>query len=372
MNLRLIMLLGAVLLVFVAVFGLQKLQSEGLNDFLDNMPIPAVSVSVAEVEPMNWANYLAAVGSARAVNGTQLTTQSAGLVTEIRFNSGDQVKKGQILLLLDDDTDRSELQALVAAAELARADHERISRLFDQGSVSKADLDRAKAQADQTRGQLASQQSRVSLKTVRAPFDGTLGIRLVNVGEYLAPGTAVVSVQQLDPIYVDFNLPEQQLSQVHLGQTIEAGFDAWPGQQFEGTVTAIEPAIDRGTRNFRVQATLRNGDQRIRPGMFSRVALDLGSADDVLAVPQTAISYNPYGNAVFVVVEKEEGEGLIVKRRFVRTGRTVGDFVAVVEGLSAGERVATSGLLRLSNDSAVEISDELPLEPSLAPTPNNS
>lgn len=375
MNLKILFTLIGLIVLFLLVFVVQAMMRMGMNQFFDNMPMPAATITVAEAETAAWARGISAVGTARAVNGTQLTTEAAGIVTEIRFTSGDTVEKGQILLRLDDDTDRAELQSLRAAAELARLDLDRTERLHRQGSVSKAELDRAKSQADQASGALNAQQARVNQKTIRAPFSGQLGIRQVDLGEYLSPGTPVVSLQQLDPVYLEFNLPEQRLADIRLDMTVRAEVDAWPGETFEGRVTAIEPGINPGTRNFMIQATLDNPEQKLRAGMFARVTLDLGDADEVVAIPQTAVSYNPYGNAVFVIVENEGNNGephLTVNRRFVRTGRTLGDMVAVLEGLEPGDRVATSGLLKLNNNATVKISDEAQPPASTTPTPDNS
>ncbi|AJD49982.1 RND family efflux transporter MFP subunit [Isoalcanivorax pacificus W11-5] len=375
MNKRFIIVIAACVVVFGGVFALQMMLRKGMNDFFDNMPMPAASVTAAEAQSFTWERGISAVGTARAVNGTQLTTQAAGIVTEIRFNSGDMVKKGDILLRLDDATDRAELQALRAAAELSRLELERTRRLQNQGSVSKAELDRAQSQYDQAQGSLNTQEARVAQKTIRAPFDGQLGIRQVDLGEYVAAGAPVVSVQQLSPIYIEFSLPEQRLSELALDLEVDVTVDAWPDDTFTGSITAIEPGIDRSTRNFTAQATLANEDGKLRSGMFARVNVDLGEAEEVLAVPQTAISYNPYGNAVFVIVEKQNDAGetqLVVNRRFVRTGRTRGDYVAIVEGLEEGDRIATSGLLKLNNNATVTISEDVNLDPQLEPTPDNT
>ena len=375
MNLKILFTLIGLIVLFLLVFAVQAVMRMGMNAYFDNMPMQVATITAAEAETAAWARGISAVGTARAVNGTQLTTEAAGIVTEIRFTSGDTVEKGQILLRLDDDTDRAELQSLRAAAELARLDLDRTERLHRQGSVSKAELDRAKSQADQASGALNTQQARVNQKTIRAPFSGQLGIRQVDLGEYLSPGTPVVSLQQLDPVYLEFNLPEQRLADIRLDMTVRAEVDAWPGETFEGRVTAVEPGINPGTRNFMIQATLDNPEQKLRAGMFARVTLDLGDADEVVAIPQTAVSYNPYGNAVFVIVENEGNNGephLTVNRRFVRTGRTLGDMVAVLEGLEPGDRVATSGLLKLNNNATVKISDEAQPPASTTPTPDNS
>lgn len=375
MNKRMILMLLACVVVFGGVFGVQAMINKGMNDFFDDMPMPAVSITVADAEEDTWPVRLSAVGTAKAVNGTQLTTEAAGIVNKINFRSGEQVKAGQTLITLDDEADRAQLKALKAAAELAKAELERTQRLHRQGSASKAELDRAISQADQAVGNLTSHEARIAQKNIKAPFDGQLGIRLVNLGEFLSPGTPVVSLQQLSPIYVDFKLPESNLKALAVGQTITVTVDAWPDATFEGKVTAIEPGIDAATRSIKVQAEIENEDFKLRPGMFARVQLDLGADESVVVIPQSAVSFNPYGNAVFVVVDSEDNNGTaqkVVKRRFVRTGRTQGDYITILEGIEPGDTVATSGLLKLNNDTVIKISDEVNMEASKNPTPNNT
>ncbi len=375
MNKRMILMLLACIVVFGGVFGVQAVINKGINDFFDDMPVPPVSITVAEAEEDTWPVRLSAVGTAKAVNGTQLTTEVGGIVKSINFKSGDHVEAGDVLITLDDDADRAQLKALRAAAELAKVELERTQRLHRQGSASKAELDRATSQADQAIGNLTSHEARIAQKTIKAPFDGQLGIRLVNLGEFLSPGAPVVSLQQLSPIYVDFKLPENHLNALEVGQHITATVDAWPGLTFEGEVSAIEPGIESGTRSIKVQAEIANEEMQLRPGMFARVQLSLGEDEEVIMVPQSAVSFNPYGNAVFVVVDGEDKNGetqKIVKRRFVRTGRTQGDYVTILEGLEPGEVVATSGLLKLSNDAVVTISDEVDMDASKQPTPDNT
>lgn len=375
MNKRMILMLLACVIVFGGVFGVQAMINKGMNDFFDDMPMPAVSITVADAEEDSWPLHLSAVGTARAVNGTQLTTEAAGIVNKINFSSGDQVKAGQTLVTLDDQADRAQLKALRAAVALSKAELERTQRLHRQGSASKAELDRATSQADQATGNLTSQEARIAQKTIKAPFDGQLGIRLIDLGEFLSPGVPVVSLQQLSPIYVDFKLPEGNLNALEVGQNISATVDAWPDTTFEGKVTAIEPGVDASTRSIKVQAEIDNEDLQLRPGMFARVQLSLGEEENVVMIPQSAVSFNPYGNAVFVVAESEGRDGeaqQIVKRRFVRTGRTVGDYIAILEGLEPGDTVATSGLLKLSNDTVIKISNEVEMEASKNPTPDNT
>lgn len=374
MNKRMILMLIACLVVFGGVFGVQAMINKGMNEYFDDMPMPAVSITVADAKKDSWPLRLSAVGTASAVNGTQLTTEVAGIVNKINFQSGDHVEAGQTLITLDDETDRAELTALRAAAALAKAELERTQRLHRQGSASKAELDRATSQADQATGNLTSQEARIAQKNIKAPFAGQLGIRLVNLGEFISPGTPVVSLQQLSPIYVDFKLPENHLSTLSVGQEVTVTADAWP-DNFIGKVTAIEPSIDAATRNIKVQAEIDNPEFKLRPGMFTRVLLSTGADEEVLMIPQSAVSFNPYGNAVFVVVEEEGRNGevqQIVKRRFIRTGRTRGDFITVLAGLAEGDTVATSGLLKLNNDTVVKISDEVEMNASINPTPDNT
>jgi len=375
MNKRMILMLLACIVIFGGVFGVQKMLDDGINDFFDNMPMPAATITTEEAQTTRWPVRLNAVGTAEAINGTLLTTQAAGIIEKIGFQSGDTVNEGDVLLQLENKTDKAQLRALRAAVSLADADFKRTQNLHSRGSASKAELDRARSQADQAAGNLASQESLIAQKTIRAPFSGELGIRQVNLGEFLSPGAPVVSLQQIAPIYINFKVPENRLQSLHVGQTVSATVDAAPGETFTGKITAIEPGIDAATRSINVQAEIANEEKNIRPGMFARVQVSLGDDEEVTVVPQTAVSYNPYGNAVFVVAKANndsDEEELVVKRRFVKTGRTLGDFVAITEGLKAGETVATSGLLKLSNDTRVNISDEVELSPQERPEPDNS
>ena len=370
----LIMLFGCALL-FGLIFGFKAIGSYFMNQFFDAMPMPPATITAAQAKPQSWPRTLNAVGNVRAVNGTSLTNETAGIVTEINFRSGDLVSAGTVLLRLDDDTDRAELESLRAAAALARQDLERTERLQRQGSVSESELDRARSQHDQARAQYRAQQARVEQKSLRAPFDGELGIRQVDLGQYLTPGTAIVNLQQLDPVFINFSLPEQRLAVVRTELDVQASVDAWPNERFTGRITALEPGINPATRNFQLQASFENTERKLRPGMFARVMIDLGERDEVLAIPQTAVSFNPYGNAVYVISERQTDDGetqSIVNRRFVRTGQRRGDMIAVLEGLEPGDRVATSGLLKLGNDRVVRITEEGEPGTELSPQPDNS
>lgn len=376
MKLRMILMLVGVIVVFGGIFGFKAVGNYFMNDFFDNMPMPTASVTAAEVYEDHWVPSTEAVGSFVAVDGAELAVEIGGTVTGIHFENGQAVEEGQRLVSLDVDVDEAELERLQAAARLAELEQARFERLFRQNSVSEADLQRAQSESAQAEAAVRSQQARVRQKAVRAPFDGVAGIRRVNVGQYVSPGMPVVAVQSLDPIYLNFSLPEQRLAQVLAGQHLTVDVDAFPDMQFEGEISAIEPRVSESTRTFEVQATFANEDGLLRPGMFGRVRLDTGATQTVKVIPQTAVQFNPYGNAVFVINENgdgENGDGLRVNQRLIRTGRTRGDMIAVLEGLEVGERIATSGLLKLRNDAPVVISENGDAQPSaeLEPQPEN-
>ena len=378
MSKRMILMLVACVVVFGLVFGLKGFLNFGMNQFFDNMPMPPATITATEAKSDEWVLALDAVGTVRAVNGVEVTTQVAGEVEKIHFNSGDEVQKGAALVSLDARADSAQLKALEAAARLAEQEYERFQTLFKQGSISRSELDRRQSERDQAIATANAQRERVAQKTIRAPFSGKLGIRQVDLGQYLNPGNAVVTLQLLNPIYVNFSLPERDQSLLQPGLAVRATLSAMPDDVFTGEISAIEPGVDSATRNFNVQATFRNDEQKLRPGMFARVSIRLADSEQVVVVPRTAIQYAPYGNSVYVITEKEEvaeaeeaegseGEGteeakeptLIVKRRFVKTGSERGDLVAVIDGLKAGERVATSGLLKLRNESTVIINNAI-------------
>lgn len=377
MSKRMIIMLILCAVVFGGIFGIKAMFTKGMNEAINNSPIPASSVTTATAKEDSWATSLEAVGTVRAVNGVAVTTQIAGAVQKIHFNSGDQVKQGDVLVTLDSGTDAAQLKALSAAAKLGELEYERFFRLYKQGSVSQSELDRKRSERDQAAATADAQREKVSQKTLRAPFDGQLGIRQVDLGQYLNPGDAVVTLQQLNPIYVNFALPEQMLSSIATGLNVQVALAAFPNQTFNGTITAVEPGVEAATRNFNIQAQLNNDEQNLRPGMFADVRIALSQEDAVVVVPRTAIAYAPYGNAVYVINDTgekdEEGKPkLTVKKRFVKLGPIRGDLIAIIEGLEPGEKVASSGLLKLRNDAPVfEENDVMPADDA-TPNPVNS
>lgn len=386
-GLRLFVVLLVTAVLFGGVFLAKALMGRGMNEFFDNMPQPAVAITTFDAEAQAWATPLDAVGTLVAVNGTDVTTEAGGVVRRLSFEPGQPVRAGTVLVELNTDNELAVLRASEAAAKLAAVQRDRWQALGRDQLVSQAEVEERGTQAATAQADVEAQRALIAQKTIRAPFDGVLGIRKVNLGQFLSPGTPIVSLQQLDPIFVDFSLPEQQLPMISEGATVQVAIDALPDQRFEGRITAIEPAVDAGTRNFMVQATLANPDGALRPGAFARVSLAVGGEQQVVVIPQTAVSFNPYGNAVYVVSERPadaegksaaaspEGETggptLIVRQRFITTGATRGDLIAVTEGLKPGERVATSGLLKLRNDAVVTINNRVQPSADDAPTPQN-
>ena len=382
--LRWLLMLVGVVVVFGGVFFVKGFFAKQTNNFFDNMPQPAVAVSTYDAKTERWSSSGAAVGTFVAVNGTDVTTEAGGVVRSIEFDAGQPVAAGAVLVRLNTANEDATLKALQASAQLARVQADRWQKLSRDQLVSKDDAQQKLTAAATAQAQVEAQRALVAQKTIRAPFSGVLGIRKVNLGQYVAPGAAVVSLQQLDPIYLDFSLPEQEIGKMVVGTRIRASVDALPGQVFEGEVTAIEPQVDANTRNFKVQATLPNPDRAVRPGGFAKVGFDLGGARDVVVIPQTAVSFNPYGNAVFVVskVKRKPGEKdmqgkpltgdkFVVTQRFVKTGATRGDLIAVTDGLKPGEQVVTSGLLKLRNDAEVTINNDVQPSADARPSVEN-
>lgn len=374
---RMFWMLLVVALVFGAIFFVKWYGAKMTNQYFDSMPQPPATVSATAAREQSWSQGLEAVGTLDAVNGAEVTTESGGVIRAIHFTPGQAVKKGTVLVELNTANEQATLASLESAAKLAAVQRDRYRELAQQKLVARADVDERNTTAASAQAQVAAQRALIAQKTVRAPFDGILGIRKVNIGQFINPGDPIVSLQSLDPIFLNFTLPEQNLGNVKEGLRVHATLDALPGRTFEGRVTAIEPNVDPDTRNFAVQATLDNPDKLLRPGSFAHVAFDVGSAQKVIVVPQTAISFNPYGNSVYVIEKapppkageepaqappgapQQNGPQLVVQQRFIKTGATRGDLIAVTEGLKPGDRVATSGLLKLRNGAAVTINNKV-------------
>ncbi|KAF1711723.1 efflux RND transporter periplasmic adaptor subunit [Pseudoxanthomonas sacheonensis] len=381
---RLFWMLLLALVVFGGVFGIKAMMAKQTNAFFDSMPQPASAVTDFAAKKEQWADAEESVGTFVAINGTDVTTEAGGIVRELSIKPGQPVKAGTVLVQLNTTNEVAVLRSLEAAAKLAVVQRDRWRALGKDKLVSQAEVEERATTAATTLAQAEAQRALIAQKTIRAPFSGVLGLRKVNLGQYVNPGDPIVSIQSLDPIFLDFSLPEQRMGQVLEGTLIRATVDALPGQAFEGKVTAIEPLVDTNTRNFKVQATLPNPENNLRPGTFAHVNFDTGGLREVVVIPQTAVSFNPYGNAVYVISQvprgKDEkdmqgkpltGNKLIVKQRFIKTGATRGDLIAVTSGLKPGERVATSGLLKLRNDAEVTVNNKVQPTANAAPTPEN-
>jgi membrane fusion protein (multidrug efflux system) len=360
--------------LFVILAGIRFLQVRKMMS--TPFMMPPDTVTTAQAREDTWAPSLKAVGSLAAVEGTTLSNELAGTVTKIAFESGAHVKKGDLLVQLDASAEVAQLASAAAAAEWARINLKRAQELRTQNSNSQSDLDSADAQAKQAEASVANLESAVAKKTITAPFDGRIGIRTVNLGQYLPAGTAIVSLQSLDPIYADFSLPQQQLADLAPGLSVHVTSDALPGQIVDGKITAIDPQVDDATRNVQVQATLDNHDEKLRPGMFANVAVELPAKNTVLIIPETAVLATPYGDSVFIVDEAKDPQtgkvGKVLRQQFVQLGVTRGDFVAVVSGLKPDETVVTSGVFKLRNKEPVIVDNTLAPNAQLAPKPADS
>ena len=303
-----LMLLGAIV-VFGGVFGFKAFFAKKTNEFFDNMPQSAVAISAATASAQRWSAGGESVGTLVAVNGTDVTTEAGGVVRSIAFEAGQPVSQGAVLVRLNTDNEEAQLKALETSAKLAAVQAQRWQALGKDKLVSLDDVQQRVAAAANARAQVEAQRALIARKTIRAPFSGVLGIRKINLGQYLAPGDAIVTLQQLNPIYLDFTLPEQMIGTLVKGGKINASVDALPGQHFSGEITALDPLVDASTRNFKAQATLQNPGNALRPGSFAKVSFELGAEHDVVVIPQTAVSFNPYGNAVFVITAEKRKSG---------------------------------------------------------------
>lgn len=370
MNKRMIVILSATVLVFGGTMAAKLVGNRMMNTYLNNMPEMPVTVSSTEVSEQQWTRQVTAVGTLAAVNGANLTTEVAGIIDQIHFDSGSEVKAGDAIISLVSATDEAELASLEAAARLAELERDRVKSLFTRKSISEAEFDRRETELAQARANALARRSKLEQKTLRAPYDGRLGIRKVNIGQFVAAGDPMIALQSLDPVHLNFNLPEQWYREVDTGLAVRVAVDALGPAGFKGKITAIEPTIDSNTRNFAVQATLANPKKILRPGMFARVQLNLGEPHSVLTVPRAAINFNPYGNSVFILSKDKDGK-IRAQQRLIQTGELRGDVIAVTEGLAVGEIIASSGLLKLRNGSLVTIDNSVVPEASTAPTPEN-
>jgi len=370
---RMIILIALIAVVITAFFFYKKHQmTSGMAAMMASFKPPVVST--AKVTSQEWQPNFSAVGSLRAVNGADLSSEVSGIVESLSFESGSEADKDAVLVQLRAEDDIAKLHALQANQNIAQINYDRDVKQLKAQAVAQAVVDTDKATLDNTKAQTAAQQALVDKKTIRAPFAGRLGIRLVDIGQFVNPGTAIVTLQQLDPIYIDFPLPEQAMPLIKLGQNITLNTDAYPDQKFNGKITAINSRIDEATRNIVVRATLDNADHKLLPGMFGNVMVDSGAPVKYLTLPQTAVVYNTYGSTVYLVKKNDDGDGkqppFKVQQSVVVTGDTRGDQVAVTSGVKEGEEVVSSGQVKLRNGMGVSINNDVQPADDAAPTPH--
>ncbi|MDP4858404.1 MAG: efflux RND transporter periplasmic adaptor subunit [Desulfobacterales bacterium] len=373
---RIIITIVGLMVVVGILGGIKGLQIKRMIAQGKQFSPPPEPVTTAVARKETWESLLTAVGSLEAVQGVIVTAELSGKVERIGFEPGTKVKTGDLLVQQDISAENAQLRAAEASLTLAKIDLERKSKLLAQKTISRSEYDNAEAQYKQAAAQADNIRAAIKKKTIRAPFDGRLGIRLVNVGQVLKEGDAIVSLQSIDPIFVNFSLPQQQLAQVTSGLTVQVTTDALPGQVVAGKITAINPQVDAATRNIQMQATVANPEERLRPGMFVNVAVVLPARKDVLAIPATAVLYAPYSDSVFVVEEKKEEKngqpGQVVRQKFVRLGEKKGDYVAIVSGLEEGDTVVSTGVFKLRNGQSVVVDNAVTPEFKLNPKPEES
>jgi len=363
-----LVLLGA---VFGGLFGWKYYQAQLQQQKMAAKEPPPVTVTTTEAVTTEWQPELKAVGTLRAVKGVTVSPEVAGRVTGIDFRSGEQVAEDDLLVTLNTDTEEAEVRRLQAEKDLAETQLRRQRELLRRDQTSQSAVDEATAQVKSLTAQIDRERSLIAKKRIRAPFEGVIGIRHVDLGEYVSPGASLVTLQALQPLYVDFNLPQQQLDQVREGLTVHLTVDTYSGRRFTGKVSAIDPEVAQETRNFAVRATLPNAEERLRPGMFADVAVQLPRQEEVVTLPQTAIVSNPFGDSVFLVQPGEGEESSTVTKRFVRTGARRGDQVAISQGVEPGQTVVTSGQLKLQESAAIRVNNEVTPDNDPSPTPPN-
>jgi membrane fusion protein (multidrug efflux system) len=372
---RMIVMLILVGLLLFLLVGWNVMGKIGMKKFMASMKEPPQTVSATKAEYSEWQPVQTAVGSLRAVRGADLALEVAGVVAAVHLKSGDDVKAGQPLLDLIDADEAAQLKQLKANAALANVTFDRAKRQMDVEAISKADYDAATADLKAKQAAVAQQEAVVAKKHLSAPFDGRAGIITLSKGAYVSAGTTVTTVQQLDPLYVDFFVPQRHLGLLKIGQKVTLGLDAFGGKSFEGSVNAVDPKVDGDTRNVKVEATVPNPDRLLLPGMFADVSVDVGEKKRQLTLPQTAVTFNPYGETVFVVhrTGKKDDTGQpempTAQQVFVTTGDRRGDQVAIVTGVKEGDEVVTSGQLKLKNGTPLIIDNSVSPPNSPNPTP---
>jgi len=368
--------LAAVVVLVAVLGGIKGLQIDRMIAHGKQFVPPPEAVTTAVAGQQTWESVLTAVGSLTAVQGVTVTAELAGKVVQIDFKPGSLVKAGELLVKQDTSSEEAQLRAAEATVALAKLNLERLGKLLSERTISQSQFDNAEASYKQAAAQADAIRTMIAKKSIRAPFAGRLGIRLINLGQFLTEGQPIVSLQSLDPIFVDFALPQQQLRLVQPGLRVRLATDALPGQTMEGKITAINPQVDAATRNIRLQATVANPQELLRPGMFVNVGVVLPEQQAVLAIPATAVLYAPYSDSVFVVEDRPADHagapGKVVRQQFAQLGEKRGDFIAVVSGLQAGDAVVSTGVFKLRNGQAVVVDNTLAPQFKLSPRPEEN
>lgn len=356
--------------------GIKAMQIKKMIAAKSASVMPPTVVNTANVRQESWVSSLTAVGTLTAVQGVTVSAETPGKVTQIAFTAGSRVKDGELLLRQDTSTEEAQLMAATAAADLAKHNFDRYAGLLAQKNIAQALFDDAEAKFKQARAEVDAIVSVIAKKTIKAPFPGLLGLRQVNLGQMLKEGTPIVLLQSLDPLFVEFFLPQHQLGRIAPGMVVQIKADSLPDRVMEGVITTIDPEVDEATRNVKVQATLSNSDELLRPGLFVNVEMMLPGQREVLVIPATAVLYAPYGDSIFTLRqrknEKSGKEEQVLNQQFVKLGERRGDFVTVLSGLQAGETIVSTGVFKLRNGQTAVVNNELAPEFQLTPRPQNN
>ena len=371
---RMILML-AVVLVIIAALGFVKYRQiqSAIAQGAYQPPPEAVTTIVAQQD--TWPSTLSAIGTVAAVQGVTVSADLPGTVDRIAFDSGKWVRQGEVLVELDTRQERAQLAAVEAQRDLAGVNYSRMQGLLKEGIISRADYDTADAGQKETQARVGEIRATIERKTIRAPFSGVLGLRQVNLGQYLSAGDPIVPLQSLNPVYVNFGIPQQEASQAKIGRPVRVSARDLAGPEFGGRVTAVDSVVDPATRNIQVQATLANPAGKLRPGMFVQAQLVVGASQSVIAIPTSGVNYAPYGDSVFVVTDLKDEKGKPyrgVRQQFVKLGGSRGDQVAILSGVKPGDEVVTSGVFKLRNGAAVQINNKVVPENNPAPSPEES
>lgn len=370
---KFIIAVGGFIVVFLTLGAVKSAQVKKMVSTPHTMP--ATSVSTSPAEAVEWHSSLHAIGTLAPVEGVTLSTDADGVVKTIAVESGAAVQAGDVLIELDTTVEAAQLAAAEARAELAQATIDRSKELWDRQAISKSEYDVALASVKQARADVDALKALIAKKQVRAPFAGRVGIRLVNVGQFVGRGAALLPLQQSNPIYVNFSLPQRNIPALSLGQKVAVTVDAFPSTPFPAELTAINSEVDPATRNVTVQATLPNPQDQLRAGMFAQISVEMPQADSLVVVPATAVAYASYGNSVFIVEQIKGADGqeyLGVRQQFVKLGGTRGDLVAITEGVKPGEQIVSAGVFKLRNGMPVQVNNEAKPAANPEPTPRNT